>query len=68
MADDGQVGAGAMEMWETSGDHERMAAMSIAMAAMHLSRGEVKQAVELLESSLLQSRKCVPTLQPPPTL
>lgn len=46
-----------MEMWESWGDHQRMASMSIAMAAMHLSRGEVKQAVELLEGSLLLSRK-----------
>jgi Tfp pilus assembly protein PilF len=68
MAVDVQVGAGAMEMWETSGDHERMAAMSIAMAAMHLSRGEVKQAVERLESSLLQSRKYVSTLLALPPL
>jgi hypothetical protein len=46
-----------MEMWEAAGDTQRMAGMSLALASMHLARGEVRNAVELLENSLLLSRK-----------
>lgn len=52
-----QVGAGAMDMWHAVGDVLRMASMSLALASMYLSRGEVRRSVELLEGSLLLSRR-----------